>query len=35
MFVLADDSRNEVLGTATIRAQAGAAEAYYTTAKRR
>ncbi len=30
MFVLADDSRNEVLGTATIRAQAGAAEAYYT-----
>ena len=30
MFVLADDSRNDVLGTATIRAQAGAAEAYYT-----
>ncbi|MDG4869934.1 arginine N-succinyltransferase, partial [Guyparkeria sp. 1SP6A2] len=30
MFVLADDHRHEVLGTATIRAQAGAAEAYYT-----
>ena len=29
-FVLADDSREEVLGTATIRAQAGASEAYYT-----
>ncbi|SNY96963.1 arginine succinyltransferase [Halomonas sp. hl-4] len=29
-FVLADDTRDEVLGTATIRAQAGANEAYYT-----
>lgn len=29
-FVLADDARGEVLGTATIRAQAGANEAYYT-----
>ena len=29
-FVLADDISKEVLGTATIRAQAGANEAYYT-----
>lgn len=35
MFVLADDSRNEVLGTATIRAQAGLPRPTTPTAKRR